>query len=185
MNDSPQTLPDYLSQGLALVFVGLNPSLYSVKTGHYFANPRNRFWTALNLSGLVGVELSAEVDHTLPDHGIGLTDVVKRPTAGASGLTSQDFRTWAPVLKEKLERFRPRLVCFHGLTGYRQYLRYGEGSRAPASLGLQEHQIGGVPVYVTPNPSPANARYSLDDLAGWYRELGKLMGRIEGPGPRL
>ncbi len=47
------TLPDYLKEGLDIVFVGLNPSLYSVKEGHYFANPHNRFWTALNRSGLL------------------------------------------------------------------------------------------------------------------------------------
>tara|TARA_B100000315_G_scaffold239895_1_gene259166 strand:- start:351 stop:536 length:186 start_codon:yes stop_codon:yes gene_type:complete len=37
------TLPDYLEEGLDIVFVGLNPSERSVSAGHYFANPRNRF----------------------------------------------------------------------------------------------------------------------------------------------
>ena len=48
-----ETLKDYLQEGLDIVFVGLNPSVYSVEVGHYFANPRNRFWAALNKSGLV------------------------------------------------------------------------------------------------------------------------------------
>ena len=52
-SDSMQTLPDLLAPNLLLVFVGLNPSEYSVREGHYFANPRNRFWPAFNRSGLL------------------------------------------------------------------------------------------------------------------------------------
>ncbi len=169
-----ETLPDYLGEGLDIILVGLNPSAYSVKEGHYFANPRNRFWTAFNRGGLVPKELSPQLDHTLPDHGIGFTDVVKRPTSQASGLKAEDYRRWAPVLKEKLERFRPRIVCFHGLMAYSHYLRHGEGIREKPSLGLQTLRIGGALVFVVPNPSPANAQYSLDTLVGWYRELKAL-----------
>ena len=79
------TLPDYLRPGLDIVFVGLNPSIISVKQGHYFANPRNRFWKALNMSGLIPVELSPELDSHMIDHGIGLTDLIKRPTSQATG----------------------------------------------------------------------------------------------------
>ena len=111
-----KTLPDYLREGLEIVFVGLNPSAYSARVGHYFANPRNRFWKALNRSGLVDVEVAAEGDGTLLDRGIGFTDVVKRPTAGASELTSEDARRWAPVLKGNLERYQPLIACFHGVT---------------------------------------------------------------------
>ena len=52
------TLNDYLRPGLDIVFVGLNPSQYSVEVGHYFANPRNRFWAALNRSGLVDRDMT-------------------------------------------------------------------------------------------------------------------------------
>ena len=41
-------------------------------------------------------------------------------------------------------------------------------------MGLQKRSIGASWVFVTPNPSPANAAYSLDDLAEWYRRLGIL-----------
>jgi TDG/mug DNA glycosylase family protein len=91
------TLTDYLEEGLDLVFVGLNPSSFSVEKGHYFANPRNRFWAALNRSGLVSEALSPERDTELLRHGIGFTDVVKRPTPQASGLTAADYRRWSPV----------------------------------------------------------------------------------------
>ena len=165
------TLPDYLKDGLDLVLVGLNPSQYSVEAGHYFANPRNRFWTALNRSGLVPHELSPEDDGSLLDFGIGLTDVVKRPTPQGSGLKAADYRRWAPVLKEKLLRCQPGLVCFHGLMAYKAYLRYADGLQESPDLGLQLRTIGASRVFVVPNPSPANAKYSVNDLACWYREL--------------
>jgi double-stranded uracil-DNA glycosylase len=168
------TLPDYLARGLDIVFVGLNPSLYSARLGHYFANPRNRFWTALNRSGLVGAELSPQKDAGLLEHGIGFTDVVKRPTPQASGLSVADYRQWCPVLKDKLLKYQPRIVCFHGLMGYKAYLRYGEEADDKPVLGLQKRTIGSSRIFVVPNPSPANARFSLDDLADWYRKLGQL-----------
>ena len=94
------TLPDYLGMGLDIVFVGLNPSLPSVAVGHYFANPRNRFWPAFNRSNLVARELTPERDGSLLADGIGFTDVVKRPTAMGSGLKAADYRFWSPVLKK-------------------------------------------------------------------------------------
>jgi TDG/mug DNA glycosylase family protein len=162
------TLPDHLRDGLDLLFVGLNPSEYSAKVGHYFANPRNRFWPAFNLSGLVARIVTAEEDATLLDDGIGFTDVAKRPTPMGSALRTADFRQWAPVLKEKVLRYAPRLVCFHGLMAYKAYLQHGEGVKESPKLGLQDRTIGSSRIFVVPNPSPANAKYSLSDLAEWY-----------------
>ena len=176
------TLPDYLETGLDIVFVGLNPSLPSVAVGHYFANPRNRFWPAFNKSGLVGRELSPEQDSSLLADGIGFTDVAKRPTAMGSGLKAADFRVWSPVLKDKLLRYQPRIASFHGVTAYNAYLRYADDVRENAELGLQQRTIGDTRVFVTPNPSPANATYSLDDLAGWYRRLKRLREELRADG---
>ncbi len=180
-----ETLPDYLVPGLDIVFIGLNPSTISVKAGHYFANPRTRFWTALHQSGLVlqaelVSQLSPEHDRTLLQHGIGLTDVVKRPTSQGSSLKASDYRRWAPVLKHKLETYRPLVACYHGMMAYRNYLWHGEGVRlGEAKLGRQDREIRDSRVFVTPNPSPANARYSVSDLAGWYRELGRFVAELK------
>ncbi len=174
------TLRDYLQKGLDIIFVGLNPSAYSVRVGHYFANPRNRFWAALNRSGLVGHEVSPKTDHTLLNHGIGFTDVVKRPTAQGSQLTARDFHQWVPVLKGKLEEFQPLIVCFHGVMAYGRYLKVcGHPNERPA-LGLQSLNIGNSQVFVVPNPSPANAQYSLETLVEWYRRLKALREELKG-----
>ena len=175
------TLPDYLADGLDIVFIGLNPSTYSVRLGHYFANPRNRFWAAINRAGIMPEELSPATDYRLLNHNMGFTDVVKRATAQGSGLGADDYRRWAPVLKEKLERYQPLVACFHGMVAYRNYLRYAEGRHGEAvALGLQQHTIGRSRVFVIPNPSPANAQYSLDALTDWYRKLHTFLRELKG-----
>ena len=178
--EQPATLRDYLCYGLDIVFVGLNPSRYSVEAGRYFANPRNRFWPALNRSSLLGKDMTPQDDASLLDHGIGFTDVVKRPTPQASGLRAADYRRWAPVLKDKLLRCQPLIACFHGVTAYSAYLKYAEGIDEKPALGRQQHKIGETHVFVVPNPSPANAVYSVADLAGWYDRLGELRQELAG-----
>jgi len=168
---STKTLPDYLDSGLSLVFVGINPGLYSAKTGHYFATPRNRFWQAFNLAHLVEGDFGPEQDHLLLRHGIGFTDLVKRSTSGAAELTAQDFRQGAPLLKEKLLHYQPGIVSFHGVTAYGNYLKFAEGVKERLELGMQPRTIGRSRVFVTPNPSPANAAYSLNVLVEWYIRL--------------
>ena len=161
------TLPDYLARGLDIVFVGLNPSQYSADAGHYFANPRNRFWTAFNLAGLVEREFTSEEDAALPALGIGLTDVVKRPTPQGFGLKAKDYRQWSPVLKEKILNYRPRVVCFQGMMAYKAYLKYAEGTVGNPEMGLQ-------------GPSPANAKFSVSELASWYRQLNEFRSPLGG-----
>ena len=180
--ETPRTLPDLLAPGLTLVFVGLNPSEYSAREGHYFANPRNRFWPAFNRSALLPAPLGRECtpsdDSLLLAYGIGFTDVVKRPTPQGNALRAADYRRWAPALKERLLECQPALVCFHGLMAYKAYLRYAEGERASPELGMQPHAIGTGSVYVVPNPSPANARYSVDDLAAWYDRVAATLREL-------
>ncbi|HAC17375.1 MAG TPA: mismatch-specific DNA-glycosylase [Dehalococcoidia bacterium] len=175
MTHNLETLSDYLATGLDLVLVGLNPGLTSVRDGHYFASPRNRFWKAVNSAGIFDPPLEAETDHLALEQGIGFTDVVKRPSAGASDLRAADFREWAPVLKDKLERYAPKVVCFHGSVAYRNFLKYAEGVDLRPELGGQDRPIGESTVFLVPNPSPANAVYSMNDLMGWYYQLRVLL----------
>lgn len=167
------TLADYLRPGLRLLSIGLNPSLGSVEAGFYFANPRNRFWPALLASGLAppGITPGAgAVALLFAEHGIGFTDVVKRPSAGGASLRAADFKRFAPELRAKLAEYRPAVAWFHGKQAYNGYLRYGEG-RAPGGGFGEQPDLAGCRVFVTPNPSPANAAYSLAALSDWYRRL--------------
>ncbi len=175
-----ETLPDYLTAGLDLVFVGLNPGLQSVRAGHYFASPRNRFWRAANRAGIFDPTIWAEEDHWAVEQGIGFTDVVKRASGGASDLRAADYRCWSPVLRDKLERFSPRIVCFHGVVAYGNFLKYGLAVTESPGLGPQHREIGVSKVFVTPNPSPANAVYSMDDLIAWYARLRAFREELAG-----
>ena len=173
-----KTLPDYLRPGLSLLSIGLNPSIRSVDAGYYFANPRNRFWPAMLASGLAPAHLTpgAEAVRVLFEvHGIGFTDVVKRASAGGRSLRAADFRRFAPELRAKLEAHRPRVAWFHGRQAYDGYLRYGEG-RDPGGEWGEQPEIAACRVFVTPNPSPANAAYSLDVLTEWYSRLARFAG---------
>lgn len=187
LGDEP-TLPDLLQDGLKLVFVGINPSAYSARVGHYFANPRNRFWPAFNLSRLKPTTPDAAFtpadDAALLEFGIGFTDIVKRPTPQANGLRAADYRLWAPVLRDRLLQYQPRMACFHGMTAYRGFLRYSgdhvgitRGEVVP-ELGLQHARVGTSHLFVTPNPSPANAVYSIHDLASWYDRVAEALDAL-------
>ena len=170
------SLPDYLEPSLDIVLVGINPGAYSVQVGRYYARPGNRFWKAANRAGLFAEPLEPETDFRVLEFGIGLTDVVKRPTAAARELQAEDYRRWTPVLTEKIRRFKPRIVCFQGIGGYRNYLRYSQGTAVTSRLrpGRQDRMLESSVVFLVPSPSGLNAHYSLEDLVGWYRRLRAL-----------
>jgi TDG/mug DNA glycosylase family protein len=181
-----QTLPDYLRPGLALVFIGINPGLYSVAHGHYFARSTSRFWPAFSASKLsapvreaLGVStLQPEHDAELSRFGIGLTDVVKRPSANAAELDASDFEKWLPFLLRKLRRYAPRVACFHGLTAYRPFLELGLRRADRPILGPQPEVLGHTRLYVVPNPSPANAHFTLADQTMWYDRLADFVESV-------
>jgi TDG/mug DNA glycosylase family protein len=167
-----KTLPDHLRPGLDIVFVGLNPGLYSAEVGHYFAYKQNRFWPALSASGLVPEIIGPEDDARLPDWGIGLTDIVKRPTHGIHELSPTEFRRGAKALEEKIEYYQPRIVCFIGFTGYHYCCGKDGGT------GRQEARFGGAHVFVIPSTSPRNAHYSLATIIAALRDLKEYRDRL-------
>ena len=169
----PPTLPDLLRPGLAVVFVGINPGTYSAQRGHYYARPGNLFWWALYQSGLVSRPMGPDDDATLPEMGIGFTDLVKRPTNSASDLALDEFKQGAQNLLKKLRRYRPRIVCFNGLTGYANC--FGEAARP----GRQQRTIGSSRVYVVPSTSRRNAHYQRPQVLHWFLGLKEFVERCE------
>jgi TDG/mug DNA glycosylase family protein len=123
--------------------------------------------------------LTPEHDGALLEFGIGFTDVVKRPSANAAGLTPGDYARWSPVLIRRLRRYRPRVACFHGLTAYRPFAALALGlPDASPTLGAQPVRIGTTRVFVVPNPSPANAHFTVVDQARWYDRLASFVDRL-------
>ena len=168
------TLPDYIDHGLTLLSIGLNPSTISVEHGFYFANPRNRFWQAFTSSGLVTAAMipSKEAQEKIfREHKIGFTDVAKRHSSMGKDLKAADYKKYAPKLKTKIEKYRPKICWFHGKVAIQKYLKYADNREINIQWGKQPFLIGTSIVFVSPNPSPANAAYSLEIITDWYKKL--------------
>lgn len=168
------TLPDYLSPDLRLLSVGINPSLRAVREGFYFPNPRNRFWPALNASGLLAQPVipgPAAMALILERDRIGFTDLCKTPSAMAHSLRAADFQAGAARLAKVVDDCRPRLLWFHGAVAYRAFRLQVLDRQGPIEAGVQAESFAGARIFVSPNPSPANARYGLAMLIDCYRQL--------------
>ena len=161
-----RTLPDLGGPGLRVLFSGINPSLYSAATGHHFARPGNRFWPALHRSGFTPRRLHPSEQAHLPGLGLGITNVVARATARADELSPNELVAGGKRLAALAAQWRPRWVAVLGVTAYR--IAFG---RPKAAIGRQDHQLGGVPVWVLPNPSGLNAHFQIDDLAAQFEAL--------------
>jgi TDG/mug DNA glycosylase family protein len=159
-------LADVVGPGLSVLFVGINPSLYSAAVGHHFARPGNRFWPTLHAAGFTPRLLRPAEQGELPALGIGITNIAPRPTARADELTSDELRDGYAALVGKLRRLRPASVAFLGVSAYR--IATGEPK---AAVGPQPTTIGASAVWVLPNPSGLNAHYQLPDLARAYAAL--------------
>jgi TDG/mug DNA glycosylase family protein len=168
-------VPDVIAPDLDVLFCGINPSLMSAERGHHFARPGNRFWPALHLAGLTPRRLQPEEDHELIEHGLGVTNLVDRPTRTAAELTPEELRLGAIALDALVRRYRPRLLAVLGITAYRAGF-----VRPRAAQGLQEESVGGAPTWVVPNPSGLNAHVQLPDLARIYAAL-RPRGRDQAP----
>ena len=173
-----KTLPDLLDDHLSLLSIGLNPSLPSVQAGFYFANPRNRFWKALNNCHFLSQPIEPSLKschHLFKRYRIGFTDLVKRPTAGCKDLNANDYRTGSLHLQTVICSTRPALIWFHGKLCCQKFVQYSDYKGSPVSWGLQSWKIDNLPVYVTPNPSPANAAFSLADITDSYQQLFQVL----------
>ena len=180
------TLPDAVQEGLRALAVGINPSLPSVRAGFCFANPRNRFWPALNASRLVDAPLDPGPDAVavlVDRYGIGFTDIVKRPTAGSGELGPREFREGAARLEALVLRLEPGVVWFQGAMAWRAFARHARW-RVTGEMrwGAQEWTIGDARIFVTPNPSPANASHSLAALVEWFDALADFLPPVRDAG---
>lgn len=183
------TLPDYLAPGLRLLSVGINPSLRAVREGFYFPNPQNRFWPALNASGLLAAPVTpgpAAMNLILARDRIGFTDLCKTASSMAHHLRAEDYRAGARRLAAVVSDCRPPLLWFHGATAYRAFCRHVLTQQDVIAPGLQPQTFAGARIFVSPNPSPANARYSLAQLIDSYRQLAAcIAGNDDSTGHKL
>jgi double-stranded uracil-DNA glycosylase len=165
-------LPDYLQSGLRIVFCGTAVSTASAARGHYYGGPGNEFWSFLHDSGLTPVLLSPEEDARVLEFGLGLTDLAKKTAASSDAGLAPHYDIDGFV--EKIERFAPNWLAFHGKTAARAATKaLGQGSAV--ALGKQSWTLGQTSVFVVPSASAANR--DPEHLEGrssrveWFREL--------------
>ena len=171
-------LPDFINTDVKVLFVGINPGLRSATVGHHFAGYSNRFWKLLNESHLVSVPLTYHDDWRLTEWGIGLTNIVSRPTSGSNVLTRQDYQIGRAHLAAKIRKYRISLIALLGVTlGPILFPRIPKGGpaseRRPSTprLGFQPETFAGARVYLVPNPSGRNAHYSYADMLNYFKKL--------------
>ncbi len=175
-------LRDRIAPGLRVLFVGINPGVRSAVTGHHFAGFSNRFWKLLNEAALAPQPITYEDDDRLPEWGLGMTNLIARPSPGIDDLRPAEYVAGWDLLQKKIKRYRPRVVALVGVTVYRAVLPLLEStgpakrkrrSAAPAAsvLGLRPETVHGARLFVLPNPSGRNANFSYAEMLDAFRAL--------------
>jgi TDG/mug DNA glycosylase family protein len=165
-----------------VLLVGINPGVRSAQTGHHFAGPTNRFWGLLYEAGVIPEPITHEGDVRLPEWGLGMTNLVARPSPGIDDLRPAEYLEGWKILERKVEKYRPQIVAFVGVTMYRALWRVLGHTEAPAIVpGFQHATVHGARLFVLPNPSGRNAHFSYDDMLNAFRALARAMRSLPDP----
>lgn len=168
-------VPDLVGPGLRLLFVGINPGLWTAAVQTHFAHPTNRFYPALAAAGITEYEVDrvagmSDADRAhLVGRGVGITNLVRRASARASELSREELREGGERLREFVAEHRPAVVAVAGISAYRD--AFGERGavlgRQPDTLESATHWSGAA-LWVVPNPSGLNAHETVATLAAAY-----------------
>ena len=150
-------VPDLLpaaGQPLRLLFVGINPGLWTAATQSHFARPGNRFYPALLRAGILTSPIDPAAGMTDEDRdllrrqGIGITNVAPRATARADELTAAELREGGERLRALVAERRParRGGCRHHRLPHGVRRAPGPGRRAARALGRLAGVRGAQPV---------------------------------------
>ncbi|MFY0543468.1 mismatch-specific DNA-glycosylase [Brevibacillus sp. H7] len=171
-------LPTYIKRDVIVLFCGINPGRISATAGYHYANPANLFWKGLYEGGLTPYQLRPEETAKLLEFGYGITDLVSKPTRSSGELTDRDFACGRDQFKQMVQTYRPRVICFNGITAY----RHATGRhKEPVTLGLQPELAfatddwQGCYLFVIPSTSGANASYSRAERLAMFQRLSQFL----------
>jgi mismatch-specific thymine-DNA glycosylase len=168
-----RTLPDYLRRGMKLIMVGCNPGERSARVGHYYAGRGNQFWPLMYESGVIPEPLGYEDDKRIIEFGIGMTDLVKRPTRGIEEIERQEWSEGRVLLAQKLEEHKPRMVAFNGKMTYEKF------AGRVCKLGLQKDNLYGALVFVLPSTSGQNGGAEKAVKMRYFRQLASCLKKLK------
>jgi double-stranded uracil-DNA glycosylase len=164
------SLSDIVAPGLRVVIVGTIAAWHRAEQEHYYAGPGNQFWRLLHESGLTPRRLEPDEDDQLPNHGIGLTDLVRT----AASPPGEPPRFDLDGLGATLTAAAPGAVAFVSKTAATSYAR-ATGERAPRGYGPVSWPVAGRPAFVLPGPSGANNGMPLPLRIALWRDLADFL----------
>jgi TDG/mug DNA glycosylase family protein len=170
-------VPDLIGEDCRLLFVGINPGLWTAATQTHFCHPSNRFYPALKAAGLIDFEVDRDggmTDRQRDDFvgtGMGITNLVARATIRASELSRAELVAGGRRLGQRVATVGPAVVAIAGITAYRS--AFGKTAVSP---GPQPDDLAGARMWVVPNPSGLNAHETIASLADWYRRVADAAG---------
>ncbi len=163
-------VPDIIDYNLRVLFIGFNPGLRSAATGHHFAGYSNKFWKLLAAAGLTSYRFRPEEDRSLLAVGLGVTNIVARPSRAADEITSAEYQAGKEILAAKLRLYSPQIACFAGVGVYKKF-----AGRTNIKCGWQPVQtVSGVTDFVVPSPSGLTRIVFAEQLV-YYQELARLL----------
>ena len=171
------TVPDLIGPRLRLLFVGINPGLWTAAVQTHFARPGNRFYPALRRAGVLtrdidlGRGMTDDDRRHFLDRGLGITNLAPRATARADELTPAELRDGSRRLTDLVHTRQPRVVAVLGISAYR--IAFG---KPKAQAGEQPEPIAGARLWVVPNPSGLNAHDTIASLADAYAAPARAAG---------
>jgi mismatch-specific thymine-DNA glycosylase len=168
-----RTLPDYLRKGMRMILVGSNPGDRSARVGHYYAGRGNQFWPIMYESGVIPEPIGYEDDRRIVEFGIGMTDLVKRPTRGVEELERQEFAEGRVLLAQKLEEMKPKVIAFNGKMVYEKF------AGRVCKLGLQKDTLYGAQVFVLPSTSGQNGGTERAVKMRYFKQLAVLLKKLK------
>jgi TDG/mug DNA glycosylase family protein len=148
MGEEVETLADLVPAEARVMCVGLNPAPASVAAGHYYQGTLGqRFFGRLRQADLLPAHVQGWEDDAAMELGVGFTDVVKRPTASADGVRSDELTHGRALLIAKLEAAGAPLVIFSFKKAATTVLGKFEGNGFVPGL-----RLGDSKVFVMPGP---------------------------------
>jgi len=150
-------IPPVFDKDSEILILGSFPSVRSRETGFFYGHPQNRFWRVL--AGIYGEPVPGSIPGKkafLLKHHIAVWDVIG--SCDITGSSDSSIRNVKPSdISIILNNANIRAVFTNGATASRMYNRY-------------ILPVTGREAQVLPSTSPANAKWSLDDLISVWEE---------------
>lgn len=152
--------PVYNNESKILI-LGSFPSVKSREINFYYGHPQNRFWKILENIFNEKIENNKEIKKEfLLKHHIALWDTIKSCQITSSSDSSIKKATPNNIDKIILNSNIQAIFC-NGNTSYKIFLKFYKDKIK-------------IPIICLPSSSPANAKYSLENLTNiWKSEIEK------------